>query len=278
MQSSTGTVFKVFAIVFTIILFPSFELPAEESGRTMFENGQTYYSNGKYLEALYFFNELIKDKSAEFEGDAWFWAAKSYLAAGEIDSAEKNLEYFLLNFPRNSNYNEGFYYKGRILFIQKEFDKAVDLFNRFIRSSPFSPFVSNAYFWIGDSLYNSGYFDDALEMFRKVVDEYPASFKFEASQYKISLIELRTREEELLRLIRWSHEESIKSIEEYRNREKNYLQTIEAYQKRIIEMESGNTGVDSESLRRLNAAAEKLENYLESLKTENSGNDYEREN
>lgn len=245
-------------------------LLAVDASATLFDKGKTYYSNGKYIEALYFFNELIEAESEEYKGDAWFWSAKSYLASGEIDNAEKNLEYFLLNYPRNLNYSEAYYYKGRILFIQKEYDKAIELFNSFIRSSPFSPFASNAYYWIGDCLYSTGYFDEALEMYRKVVSDYPSSYKLEAAQYKISLIDFRFREEELLRLIRWSHEESIRTIEEYRNREKNYLQTIDAYQKRIIEMESGKTGVDSASLERLVDAAEKLEEYLEELKTEAS--------
>lgn len=253
-------------LIFTILFLT--DLTAD-SGSSLFDNGKTYYSNGKYLEALYFFRELISEEYSDFIGDAYFWSAKSYLAAGDIDNAGINLEYFLLNFPRNANYNEGFYYKGRILFIQKEYEKSLELFNRFIRSNPFSPFTSNAYYWIGDCLYNTGNFDEALDVYEKVVREYPSSFKFEASQYKISLIDYRFREEELLRLIRWSHEESMRTIEDYRNREKSYLLTIDAYQKRIIEMESGETEIGVETLKRLNDAADQLENYLSTLKTDN---------
>lgn len=271
MQAGKLKPYLFFTILFSILMTAS--LYAVDGSATLFDKGKTYYSNGKYIEALYFFNELIDGELNEYTGDAWFWSAKSYLASGEIENAEKNLEYFLLNFPRNRNYSEGYYYKGRILFIQKEYDKAIELFNSFIRSSPFSPFASNAYYWIGDCLYNTGYFDEALEMYRKVVNDYPSSYKFEASQYKISLIDFRFREEELLRLIRWSHEESIRTIEDYRNRERNYLQTIEAYQKRIIEMESGITGVDSASLERLADAADKLEAYLETLKAEASASE-----
>ncbi|MBB6478802.1 tetratricopeptide repeat protein [Spirochaeta isovalerica] len=251
--------FLFFLTIVTFSIFPS------EEDRILFEKGKTYYGNGKYLEALYFFNELIDSGSEQYAGDAWFWTAKSYMAAGELEDAKNSLEFFLLNYPRNNNYSEGYYYKGRLLFLEKDYDKSVDLFNRFIRSSPFSPFVSNAYYWIGECLYNTGNFDEALAMFKKVVSDYPASYKFEASNYKISLIDFRFREEELLQLIRWSHEESLKELEEYRNREKNYLQTIKAYQERIIDMESGSSGADSQTLERLSEAALKLENYLESL-------------
>lgn len=252
--------------VFLFLFFAIFSNFANDLERNLLDKGKTYYSSGKYLEALYFFNEVIENVSSEYSGDAWFWAAKSYLASGDMINAEKTLEYFLLNYPRNNNFSEGHYYKGRVLYMQKEYDKAIELFNIFIRSSPFSPFVSNAYYWIGESLYSTGNFDEALEIFKKVVADYPASYKFEAAQYKISLIDFRYREEELLRLIRWSHEESIKTIEEYRSREENYLQTIKAYQQRIIEMESGVSDIDSEALKRLTEAAQKLEDYLSDLK------------
>jgi len=244
---------------------------AINSGNSLFEKGKTYYSNGEYLEALYFFKELRSSEYGDFHGDALFWSAKSYLASGDIENAEKDLEYFLLNFPRNRNYNEGFYYKGRILFIQKEYEKSLELFNRFIRSNPFSPFASNAYFWIGDCLYNTGHFDEALDVFNKVINDYPSSFKFEAAKYKISLIDYRFREEELLRLIRWSHEEAMNTIEEYRAREKNSIQIIEAYQEKIVKLESGEiTTEEKELLKRLKVAAEELESYLNTLKTEYS--------
>ena len=264
---------RFFPILLLFLLMPKFIIAADESGIALFDKGKTYYSNGQYLEALYFFNELIDEDYSDYMGDAYFWSAKSYLAAGEIDNAEINLEYFLLNYPRNLNYEEGFYFKGRILFIQKEYEKSLELFNRFIRTNPFSPFASNAYYWIGDCLYNTGNFDEALDVFEKVVRDYPSSFKLEAAQYKISLIDYRFREEELLRLIRWSHEESMRTIEDYRNREKNFLLTIEAYQKRIVELEGGETGIGDDTLERLNTAAQQLEDYLKKLDESASGQD-----
>ena len=253
---------KLVLFFLSFLFFSPFLVFSNEENTVLFEKGKTYYSNGKYLEALYFFNELLDQSESNLAGDAYFWSAKSYLAAGEIENAEKNLEIFLLNYPRNLNYNEGFYYKGRILFLQKEYDKSIELFNRFIRSNPFSPFTSNAYYWIGECLYNTGNFTQAQAIYEKIIRDYPASFKLEAAQYKISLLDYRFREEELLRLIRWSHEESMRTIEDYRNREKNYLQTIKAYQKRIIEMEGGDSEASQDTLKRLNEAALQLEEYL----------------
>lgn len=257
---------KVYFIIISLSLLLHFNVYSDSAGKAMYDKGKSYYTNGKYLEALYFFNEIISQGDSDLSGDAYFWSAKSYLATGEVENAERNLEYFLLNFPQNDFYNEGFYYKARILFMQKEYDKSLELFNRFIRSNPFSPFTANAYYWIGDCLYSTGHFEQALEVFKKVISDYPSGYKTEAAQYKISLIDYRFREQELLRLIKWSHEESMRTFEEYRNREKNYLLTIEAYQKRIIEIDGGHSEISEDSINRLNNAADQLEAYLEKVK------------
>jgi hypothetical protein len=69
-----------------------------------------------------------------------------------------------------------------------------------------------------------------------VVEKYPQSAKFEASSYRIALIDQKKIENELLKLLKWSHEESLKTVEEYQRRERTYEQAIIAYQKRIAEM------------------------------------------
>jgi len=43
-------------------------------------------------------------------------------------------------------------------------------------------------------------------------------------------------ETELLSLLKWSHEESLKTMEEYQRRERSYDQALIAYQKRIADM------------------------------------------
>ena len=57
--------------------------------------------------------------------------------------------------------------------------------------------------------------------------------KVEAAQYKVSLIQLTQKEVELARLLKWSHEEFLKSTEDFQSRERTYQQAIEAYQKRL---------------------------------------------
>jgi TolA-binding protein len=95
---------------------------------------------------------------------------------------------------------------------------------------------SAALYWIGECLYAMGQLDYARDVFTIVTDEYPRSAKYEASTYRIGLIGQKMIEEELLALLKWSHEESLKSIEEYQRRERSYDQALIAYQKRIAEL------------------------------------------
>jgi hypothetical protein len=81
-----------------------------------------------------------------------------------------------------------------------------------------------------------GQLDYARDVFTNVTQDYPRSAKFEASSYRLALIHQKKIEEELLNLLKWSHEESLKAIEEYQRRERSYDQALIAYQRRIAEL------------------------------------------
>ncbi|MDR2052305.1 MAG: hypothetical protein LBP80_02745, partial [Treponema sp.] len=51
-----------------------------------------------------------------------------------------------------------------------------------------------------------------------------------------ALINQKKIEVELLSILKWTHEESLKTVEEYQRRERTYDQAIIAYQKKIAEM------------------------------------------
>jgi tetratricopeptide (TPR) repeat protein len=160
------------------------------------------------------------------------------MATGKLDEAERSLEYYLANYPGSTDYAEALYQKGRLLFMQEDFESALQVFQGFLSNYPSSTFASSGWFWVGESLYSLGKLDDALTVYQKIIRDYPSSVKVEAAQYKISLIQLRRKEIELSRLLKWSHEDFLKSTEEFQNREKSYLQAIEAYQKRLASASS----------------------------------------
>lgn len=203
-------------------------------GQSVLQQGQSEYQSAKYGEALRVFQDIIANPQyASLHGDAYFWSSLAYMALGKLSDAQKDLEYFLLNFPKNDNVPNAYFQKGRLLYLQGEYDSAIQVLYTFIKTYGTNPFVANAYYWVGESLYQLGHLDEARQVFSYVVSRYPTSFKVEAAQYRISVIDLMTRERELLQLLRWSNEEALHAQQEYRRREQAYEQAIVAYQREL---------------------------------------------
>ncbi len=198
------------------------------------KDGIDQFRNGQYDKAILLFHNVILDPTAGTQkASAYFLIAKSYMAVGKLDDAERNLEFYLSTYAGQPDYEEAVYQKGRLLFLQGEYENSIQVMQGFITDYPKSAFVSLAWFWVGESLYAMGRWDDAQPVYQKVVTDFPASVKVEAAQYKLSLIQLRRRDSEMSNLLKWSHEELLRSVEEYQNRERAYVQAIEAYQKRL---------------------------------------------
>jgi hypothetical protein len=129
--------------------------------------------------------------------------------------------------------------------------------------------VPNAYFWIGESLYSLGRLEEAERVFAKVLRDYPQSYKAEAASYRLSLLEFKKREEELLRLLKWSHEEFLRTVEEYKRREKAYDQALAAYQQRVGSPEQRQA--EAKALEELKAENTSLRGKLQLLETQAAG-------
>ncbi|RKX78491.1 MAG: hypothetical protein DRP87_06160 [Spirochaetes bacterium] len=255
---------KSIILIFFLLLSGFSLFSQSERGKTLLLRGIENFRVSLYNEALKDFRDIILDPGLErFHGDAYFWIAKSYMALEQFVDAEKNLEYFLVNYKDNPNFPEAFYQKGRLFYIQGEYENSIQVFYSFIEKYENSPYIANSYYWIGESLYSMGHFDEALKIFKKVIQDYPKSFKVEAAKYRISLIELERRERELLKFLKWSHEETLKTIEEFQLREKTYEQALAAYQKKLAQLAEEGA---SRQIQELNAKIEEKETELKTLK------------
>jgi len=226
------------ALVTTLLLFLCLSAPFLSAQSSIpssdMRDGIDSFKNGQYDKAILLFHNVILDPAADAQKpSAYLLIAKSYIAIGKLDEAEHNLEFSLANYPNAAEYPEALYQKGRLLFLQDEFESAILALQGFLSTYPKSSFAPSAWFWVGESLYGLGRLENAITVFRKIVTDYPTSIKVEAAQYKLSLIQLQQKEVELSKLLKWSHEDFLKSIEEYQNREKTYEQAIAAYQRRL---------------------------------------------
>ncbi len=215
-------------------------LPAagqEARSEELMNLGKRHYSQQDYEEALQNFRNITLDSSIEaYHGEAFLWLAKTYLALDDLRNAQGNLEFFLNQYPEHPSVSHGFYLKGRLLYRQGEMEKALEVFQHFLEGFPQSPYRANGIYWAADSLYQLGHLKKARPLYRKVVEDYQASHKVEAARYRLSLIDLKYREQELLTLIKWSHEEALKALDEFQARERSYEEAITSYQKKIADL------------------------------------------
>jgi TolA-binding protein len=221
-----------------------------EDGTSILKDGIEAFQDAQYEQALVTFRELLVDGDYQaVRGDARFWIAKSAMALGRLEEAQKQLEHFLMNHPENSNYPEGRYQKGRLFYLQGKYQKAVQAFSRFVEEFPDSAFVANAYYWSGESLFELGQLERAGEMFRTVVRDYPQSYRVEAAEYRLSVLDLHTREQELLKLLQWSHERYLRAVSDFETRKQTFEEALQSYRDRLARLSDEDFRSEIERLR-----------------------------
>ena len=225
------------AVSFAVLLLCSAEtVQAQEKnlGLEILQKGIDQYKQSDFQNALIHFREILSNPTyRSLQGDSYFWIAKSNLSLNRLDEASKNLEIFLKDYQDNPFYPEGVYEKGRLLFLQGEYESSLQVLQSFLSAYPDSPYVANSYYWAGEALFALGNLEAAERMFNTVVTQYPTSFRNEAARYRLALIGMKYREEELLKLLKWSHEEYLNALEEFNRRETTYAEALGAYQRRI---------------------------------------------
>lgn len=196
--------------------------------------GVSLFSQEKYSEALETFNRVLSDPGASGQrADAVYWAGLSYIALGDAANARRSLDSFLKEYPTHGLVPDAMYQRGRLYYQSSEFEDGIRTFGAFLEKYPDHPFVPSALFWTADCLFSLGRLPEAESMFRSLMADYPNSVKSEAANYKLSLIRYKYRENQLLTLLKWSHEESLRVIEEFQRREKAYEQALTVYQRRL---------------------------------------------
>jgi TolA-binding protein len=221
--------------------------PGPAPGYTRLRRGLEFYRQSRWREAV---TELRRAQAEavdpELKAEALYWIALSEISARDYAGAVQDLDALELIAPESKRLQEAPYHKGRALYYLGRYEEALLLLKLYadgIGDSSLLPAASEgaarksaAFYWMGECLYAMGQLDYARDIFTIVTQDYPRSAKFEASSYRLALIHQKKIEEELLNLLKWSHEESLKAIEEYQRRERSYDLALIAYQKRIAEL------------------------------------------
>jgi len=226
-------------------------LPAQSLSQAQIQSrvskGIDLYSQGKWREAVLELRRIQAEASSrELRGEALFWISLAGLSAGEYEAALKDMDALEETDPESQRLKDLAYHRGRAFYYLGRYDDAVVLLKRYADSltpgpdGVLSPVDSSrkaaAFYWTGESLFSMGQLERAAGVFRIITEEYQKSPKYEASLYRLALINQKKVEMELLDLLKWSHEEALRNMEEYQRKESAYDQALSAYQKRIAEM------------------------------------------
>lgn len=196
--------------------------------------GLDAYARSDWSTAILSFRKACAVPGAGAE--PWYWLIMSELSQESHATALTDMDRFIATFPSDGRVADIYYQKGRILYIQGKYEESIGTLHDFIKAWPDHAMIPSAYYWIGECLFSVGRFAEAENIFSLVSEKYPDSVKREASVYRLALMNQTDKQEELLKLLKMSHEESLRVIEDYQRREKTYEQAITAYQKRISEM------------------------------------------
>jgi TolA-binding protein len=237
--------------IILLALAPALLCAQVSGGADQLREGLLLFKQERYQDAIRAFRGLIFDAQSEQQqanaADAYYWISRAYLAIDNYEEAAKNLEFFLANFPSHPYKPDALYQKGRLLYLQGDPESGIQVLEQFVTEYPDSEYAGSAYFWLGECLFSLGQLEEAARVFNRVIVEFPKSVKLEASRYRLSLIEFKKRENELLRLLQWSHEEALKSVEEFRRREKAYEQAIVVYQRKLSSPAASETVAQTEA-------------------------------
>ncbi len=220
---------RVFLSVCALLVLPA-SLIAGADGRARFDEAIAHFSRSEFESAALRFRQITESPSAQaLHPEAFYWLGRTRLAQLDAGEARRYFDHVITTFPNHPRVADARYHRARAAFVAGDAQRALVEFEAFIRGEPESPFVANAWYWAGESLLALGRREEARALFDTVVREFPTSFRVEAARYRISLIDVSEREEQLQRLLQWSHEEHLRTIESFRRAQVAWMDAIDAY-------------------------------------------------
>ena len=208
-----------------------------------FQNGSRFYYELRMTEAAAEFRraqEIAVNREDRIQ--ALYWVILAELALADYGSAIRDMNELDTIAPNSTFAKDMVYHRARAYFNQGYFEDALLLFKRFSDGIPSDDTEkaeqkAAAFFWMGECLYSMGQLAEAERFYSWVISRYPLSPRVEVSSYRLDLIKQKKIEAELLTLLRWSHEESLRISEEYQRKIRTYEHTLNIYQRRIAELQ-----------------------------------------
>ena len=230
--------------------------------------GLDYYKKEDFHKAIEEFKKANKT-FPKIEDYSLYYLFKIHKRRGEYDECKKDYEILVREFPQSRWIEECMYNMGEIYFKQEEWKESVKSFYEFNKKFPRSDFISTSFFKMGLSFAAFGEKDRAKEVFTFLWLYYPWTYESKEAEnylkeniYKVKTLEdivppseLLIRAKKLFEVGRFRESASIlkhilkgdfqryyklkalKRVAECYEKEKEYLQALDAYKKLIAELE-----------------------------------------
>jgi len=230
---------------FVLLLLVSGLLGAQETPQAFaqrYQSGTQLYKLARYKEAAIEFRRAQETaRNSNDKSAALYWVILSQMAYSDFGSAVRDMEELQKTAPNSPYARDMLYHRGRVYYNQGYFEEALFFFNRYNQSTTDSDRQAAdrraaSFFWMGECLYAMGQHEEAEKFYAWVIAKYKESPKVEAAAYRIDLIKQKKIESELLALLQWSHEEALRTSEDYQKTIRTYEYTLNMYQKRIAEL------------------------------------------
>ena len=215
----------LFFLLFTVNVFT-------QNYTDYMSSGLDAYARSDWSSAVFSFQKAMEVSKNSLD-EPLYWLIMANASARNYPVALSDSEIFLKKFPKSSKTAEVIYQQGRIYCLSAKHEQSINILYGFLRKYPNHRQTASAYYWIGENLYMAGRLKDARTIFSRVIIDYPSSAKVEPARYKIALIDQASTQDELLQLLKISHEELLKLSEESEKNKKIYEQTIAAYQRQF---------------------------------------------
>jgi tetratricopeptide (TPR) repeat protein len=223
------------------LLFFGFSLSVFSQSAAL-QRGLRLYGEGSFAEAV---SELRNVDPADADyPEALYWIGLSRMSQGNYPDALETFDALEARYPGKKP--ELPYHRGRALYYAGKYEEALIVLSGYSERENNANLKAASLYWAGECLYALGQLDTAESVFAGIVEKYPGSAKYQASLYRMELIKQKKIEAELLSILNWTHEESLKTQEEYQRREKDYDLTLLAYQKQLAELQGDTRAVDLE--------------------------------
>ena len=235
----------LFFFLLLLAVAPAFANENTSHYLSRFHNGLHLYRAERWHDAAAEFRQAQEIAvNANDWAQALYWGILSAMALGDYGSAIRDMDELDRGAPNTGYTREMLYHRARAYYNYGYFEEAMILFQRYSDSVSSDDIEAvdrkaAAFFWIGECLYSMGHFDEAEKFYAWVITRYPNSPRVEVSTYRLDLIKHKKIESELLALLRWSHEESLRTSEDYQRRIRTYEHTLNVYQRRIAELTHG---------------------------------------